>query len=132
MVVGDLQVLHKPIFIHTEPLVQIAIDHWSEWGAQEGLETLGQRRNDIGGDIPAVGAGIGYDLMLFIERLQGIQGLLGTEIEEVVRITLQFGEVICQGGLFTPFCSLNTDNLAFLAYQKCFKTRGLILTCDAN
>jgi len=132
MVIGYLQILHKAIFVDAEPLFDKACAEGTEGGVLQAAQPVRQGCDDIGGDVAAVGSRVGDDLVLLIEGLQHIQGLFGTEIEQVVCIPLQLGEVIGKRRLLAFLHSLQAHHPARLADERGFQLFCRCLIGDSD
>ena len=94
MVVPDLGILDEALLVDAEAVAHKASRELPKGSAGKGGKATRQRGDDVGGDISAVGTRIGDEPVPLIEPLQRVEGLLGAEVEQDVRIPLQFGEVV--------------------------------------
>ncbi len=91
------------------------------------VDHAGSRFCHVGGQIPAVRAGIGQQL-LFVEALCVVKGLLRRVSEQAVRLTLQGGKIIELRRLFLLLLLRNrgTGDGRTLAHDRClFRLRWI-------
>ena len=91
------------------------------------MDHTGSRFCHVGGQIPAVRAGIGQQL-LFVKALRVVKGLLRRVSEQAVCLTLQGGEVIELRRLFLLllFRDRGTGDGRTLAHSRClFRLRRI-------
>ena len=105
MVVGDFRVVHVAIAERALP---------GTLGNEVIVVLGGDIRGDRGqlaghglGQMPAVGAGIGDGLVLFVQCLRQLERAFGTESVQAVGMPLQLGEVVEEGRRHAPVSLLD-------------------------
>ena len=103
--------------LHQREEVCAAIKRWQ---FRRQVDHAGRRFRHIGGQIPAVRAGIGQQL-LFVEALGVVKGLLRRVSEQAVCLTLQGGKIIELRRLFflLLLCDRGTGDGRTLAHGRC-------------